>query len=89
MEMERNSTQLDQDASSVLVFWNSPDEAKFPPKVAAAVLGLSEHTLQNMRVAGNGPRFFKRSSRLVYYRKKDITAWLDESESMASTSDRH
>jgi excisionase family DNA binding protein len=42
---------------------------------AAAVLGLSERTLERMRVAGNGPRFV-RMGRSIRYRPADIESWV-------------
>ncbi len=41
---------------------------------AARVLGLSERTLERLRVRGTGPRFVK-AGRLVRYREADLEAW--------------
>ncbi len=47
--------------------------------------GLNHRTLQAWRVRGSGPNFLK-IGRSVYYRRKDIDAWLD-SKIRRSTSD--
>ena len=52
---------------------------------AAAVLGLSERTVERMRVAGNGPRFV-RMGRSIRYRPADIENWI-ASRVVSSTSE--
>jgi excisionase family DNA binding protein len=42
---------------------------------AAAMLRLSERTLQRLRVSGGGPAFYK-CGRLVRYREDDLSSWL-------------
>jgi excisionase family DNA binding protein len=42
---------------------------------AAAVLRLSERTLERWRVAGGGPHFVK-LGRLVRYREADLATWI-------------
>jgi excisionase family DNA binding protein len=42
---------------------------------AAAVLCLSERTLERLRVSGTGPRFV-RAGRSVRYREADLEAWI-------------
>ena len=42
---------------------------------AAAVLCLSERTLERLRVAGTGPRYVKLGRR-VAYREADLEAWI-------------
>ncbi|TFV74115.1 DNA-binding protein [Bradyrhizobium frederickii] len=42
---------------------------------AAALLRLSERTLERMRVTGDGPPFVK-AGRRVLYRPADIDAWI-------------
>lgn len=48
---------------------------------AAEYLRLSPRTLEDMRVTGNGPRYFKlgpgRRSKVVY-RREDIEGWLTQ-----------
>jgi excisionase family DNA binding protein len=48
---------------------------------AAEYLRLSPRTLEDMRVTGNGPRYFKlgpgRRSRVVY-RREDLESWLKQ-----------
>jgi predicted DNA-binding transcriptional regulator AlpA len=43
----------------------------------AAILGLSEATLQKMRKDNAGPRWF-RIGKHIRYLETDITAWIDE-----------
>ena len=48
---------------------------------AAAILRLSPRTLENMRIDGRGPRFYKAGRGLrarVLYRRSDIERWLSE-----------
>lgn len=56
---------------------------------AAEYLRLKRRTLEDMRVTGNGPRYFKmgpgRMARVVY-RKIDLDGWV-EKFSYASTSE--
>ena len=42
---------------------------------AAAVLCLSERTLERLRCTGTGPRFV-RAGRCVRYREVDLEAWI-------------
>ena len=51
---------------------------------AAALLRLSERTLERWRVTGTGPRFVK-TGRLVRYRETDLAAWID-TRAVSSTS---
>lgn len=50
---------------------------------AAEILRISPRTLENMRLAGTGPRFFKvgpgRRSRVVY-KPSEVWAWLTRFE---------
>lgn len=45
---------------------------------AAEYLGVSDNTLRYWRYVGQGPKSFKVGERLVYYRKEDLEAWLDD-----------
>lgn len=47
----------------------------FNSKEAAALLGLSQRTLERYRCVGNGPKFLK-LQRSVRYREDDLTEWL-------------
>lgn len=47
-------------------------------KQAAAILGLSERTLERHRLAGTGPRY-ARLGRLVRYRECDLIEWVQDS----------
>jgi len=42
----------------------------------AGMMNTSEYTLQYWRAHGTGPRFVK-LGRAIYYRLKDIEAWMD------------
>ena len=53
---------------------------------AAEYVGLSQHTLNQMRHEGRGPRFLKLGSR-VRYDIRDLDAWIDASR-RRSTSDK-
>ena len=46
-------------------------------KQTAEFLGVSRRTLQGWRLAGNGPKFVKVSSRSIRYRRKDLLAWVE------------
>jgi predicted DNA-binding transcriptional regulator AlpA len=54
-------------------------------KKAAAFLGISERTLERLRTAGEGPKYFK-FGMTVRYDPADIVAWL-KGRKRASTSD--
>jgi predicted DNA-binding transcriptional regulator AlpA len=43
---------------------------------AAAVLRLSERTIERMRVQGNGPRFVRLNHRSIRYRQQDLDAYV-------------
>jgi predicted DNA-binding transcriptional regulator AlpA len=51
----------------------------------AAKLGLSERTIERLRLSGDGPRFVK-ANRAVRYRQADLEAWI-ASRVVASTSE--
>jgi predicted DNA-binding transcriptional regulator AlpA len=51
----------------------------------AARLGLSERTIERLRLSGDGPRFVK-ATRSVRYRECDLEAWI-ASRVVASTSE--
>jgi excisionase family DNA binding protein len=53
---------------------------------AAEYVGLSQHTLNQMRNEGRGPRFLKLGG-AVRYDTKDLDAWIDASR-RRSTSDK-
>jgi hypothetical protein len=52
---------------------------------AASLLRLAAGTLQNRRIAGNGPPYLKLGGRIVYARA-DLVAWA-EAQRRTSTSD--
>jgi excisionase family DNA binding protein len=53
---------------------------------AAALLCLSERTLERFRTSGAGPRFV-RCGKSIRYRQSDVEAWI-ERRSVGSTSER-
>ena len=63
----------------------APDWALFSQETLAAIRDCSLATLERDRWAGTGVPFVK-MGRLVRYRKSDIRAWLEQHESMSSTS---
>ncbi len=56
------------------------EQGLLDPPSAAAILGLSVHTLKDWRIHGIGPRFIRISSRRVRYRPRDIEAWIGSRE---------
>ncbi|HMN37314.1 MAG TPA: helix-turn-helix domain-containing protein [Hyphomicrobium sp.] len=53
-----------------------PDNRRLvTPAELAALIGLSEKTLENRRANGTGPKSFK-IGRRVFYRVADVRAWL-------------
>lgn len=46
-------------------------------QVAAAYLGYTVRALQNWRVRGGGPMFFKLGARSVRYRRRDLNLWIE------------
>jgi excisionase family DNA binding protein len=56
---------------------DDPD-ALLTSREAAALLRLSERTLERHRTAGTGPRFYA-LGRCIRYRRDDLTAWVEAS----------
>ena len=54
-------------------------------KGAAALVSLCPATLNDLRITGGGPKF-KRLGRRVVYTLADLTAWVNEHPSFASTT---
>lgn len=52
---------------------------------AARYIGFDVGTLANWRIKGKGPVFYKRGSRVFYY-KKDLDVWLMESGPCVTTA---
>ena len=63
----------------------APDWALFSQDTLAAIRDCSLATLERDRWAGNGVPFIK-MGRLVRYRKSDIRVWLEQHQSICSTS---
>lgn len=45
---------------------------------AADLLGVTQRSLQTLRLAGRGPRFIRLNERLIRYRIDDILQWLSQ-----------
>ena len=54
---------------------------------AAQYIGLSPHTLENLRSAGGGPRFFK-MGRVVVYDVADLDRWVEAQRRTGSAASR-
>jgi hypothetical protein len=54
---------------------------------AAQVLRLKQHTLDNMRWQGTGPRFRKHGGRIFYHRD-DIKRWSEGSRRQSSSGSK-
>jgi hypothetical protein len=66
---------------------HSPDRDGFAPqKPIAEFLGLSERTMERLRLEGRGPAFHK-FGRRVMYQWRDVLAWAD-GRRRTSTSDK-
>jgi hypothetical protein len=57
-----------------------------PQKLVADFLGLSERTMERLRLEGRGPAFHK-FGRRVMYQWRDVFAWAD-AQRRTSTSDK-
>ncbi|MBA4227700.1 MAG: hypothetical protein C0456_13815 [Hyphomonas sp.] len=61
---------------------NAPQEGGTEPLLsteeAAALAGLSRHTIKNYRSSGSGPPFVRLKGGRVAYRRRDVLAWLAE-----------
>ncbi|MEM0988688.1 MAG: helix-turn-helix domain-containing protein [Pseudomonadota bacterium] len=49
----------------------------FTPSEAGEYLRLSDKTLENLRLRGEGPVFSRLGHRIVRYRRADLDAWLE------------
>ncbi len=65
-----------------LDYWN----CLINEKAAAAYLGLTERAVQSMRQRGDGPRFFRLSSRCIRYTRALLKSYAD-ARMRSSTSD--
>ena len=69
-----NQIVLPENVARVQVFWAAPEDTYYTAETVSLVLDVSEQTLANWRVKGDGPKFVK-NGRLLYYRKLDVVAW--------------
>ncbi|HZV10058.1 MAG TPA: helix-turn-helix domain-containing protein [Novosphingobium sp.] len=44
---------------------------------AARYLGVSDSTLEKLRLSGNGPRYLRIAGRSIRYRAADLDAWAE------------
>lgn len=58
---------------------NGLSQGFFTEKEAAAFLGFSPRALQNWRMRGGGPKYFKVSTRAVRYRQRELVEWCEDS----------
>ena len=54
---------------------------------AADYVGLSPSTLEKLRLAGGGPRFFRLASRAVGYDVHDLDAWLERQRRLTDSQE--
>lgn len=47
------------------------------PDQAGKILGMSTHSLAQMRYLGNGPVYIKISAKTIRYRRSDLESWID------------
>lgn len=47
-------------------------------KETAERLGLSERSLERLRISGEGPPFIRLSQRRLAYREDDVAAWVEQ-----------
>lgn len=53
---------------------------------AAKLLGVSNSTLEHMRVRGDGPRYFQpNGNRRVFYTEQDMLRWLASGEKRSTS----
>jgi predicted DNA-binding transcriptional regulator AlpA len=55
---------------------------------AARALGLSESTLNKMRVRGDGPPFVRLGAKLVGYLQEDLDRWLESRRTLSTSAAR-
>lgn len=72
--------------SRVSAFCPPPQDSAVSPKEAAALLGLSERLLQDLRRRGTGPRFAKLGHRTVRYPLAALRQWV-EAQTVGNTSE--
>lgn len=64
---------------------NDPDAAMNEAQ-AAEFLGYSRSSLNQWRVLGKGPKYFKYKSRSIRYRRCDLIAWRDEQSALVQST---
>lgn len=86
MTAEISKALLSDSAQAALLFSLSSPDSDHPAERVAAYLGASVGTLANWRNIGGGPRFRKLGGK-IYYRKADVTAWVEQSPAVASLTE--
>jgi predicted DNA-binding transcriptional regulator AlpA len=64
-------TEPDHQSASKLVY---------PEREAASMLGLSQRSLQRLRLEGGGPKFIKLTQQRIGYTPAALHAWIDSRE---------
>lgn len=68
--------ESDKAAASGPVASSQVSDSIIPESEGAEHTGLSERTLQRLRLTGRGPPYYQLSDRRIGYRRSDIDAWL-------------
>lgn len=83
----RNQVANNHKASEEVPHWSSHgDDDLVAPKEASLRMKLSVSTLAKMRCKGDGPPYIKLGSRSVYYKVRDVDAYLSDRQ-FQSTSE--
>ncbi len=83
----RNQVASNHKASEDVPHWSSHgDDDLVAPKEASLRMKLSVSTLAKMRCKGDGPPYIKLGSRSVYYKVRDVDAYLSDRQ-FQSTSE--
>lgn len=83
----RNQVASNHKASEDVPHWSSHgDDDLVDPKEASLRMKLSVSTLAKMRCKGDGPPYIKLGSRSVYYKVRDVDAYLSDRQ-FQSTSE--
>lgn len=86
MNTELTKALLSDDAQAALLFALAGPDSDHPAERVAAYLGASIGTLANWRNLGGGPRFRKLGGK-IYYRKSDVTTWVEQSPAVTSLTE--
>ena len=56
------------------------DDRLLDTRQVAKFLGVNKSWVERARVEGSGPPFFRLDGKVIRYREKDLTAWVDSQE---------